>query len=115
MSGAHLLPDACTTCGCHMMRPFEYNCGAVHGDFCLNCGRRIGAEPGRLTEVDLRCERGATPHDHPPSETADRIKAWHDKLNAMSGAELLAWTESKKEMDETTKDRFRKEAARRAR
>jgi hypothetical protein len=58
---------ACPRCGCFMVKHFDCNCGEVHGDYCLNCGRWASLKPNehvKLSEFDTRCEKGAVEHTH---------------------------------------------------
>lgn len=67
---------ACPKCGCHMRQHFDCNCGAVHDDYCLNCGRFVSLpadESIELEVIDVRCAAGRCPHDHPAEERAARI------------------------------------------
>lgn len=53
-------------------------CGAVHDDYCDNCGRWVSlpaTEHATLSEVDAVCEHGRAPHEHPSAEKIARINA----------------------------------------
>lgn len=82
-----LRPTPCPKCGCHMARTFECGCGAVHDDYCVNCGRFVSVPPDRsteLTEVDARCPCGPVQHDHPPEEKSARVQAFYEKIRQRS-------------------------------
>lgn len=72
-----VLGARCPRCGCHVRKHFECNCGEVHDDYCLNCGRwcSLGvAEHVELDQLlDAPCERGAVMHEHPSEEKTTRI------------------------------------------
>ena len=70
---------ACPRCGCHLTRHFTCNCGEVHGDTCLNCGRFTHLGPTEyldLCETDARCSYGPVAHAHSEEEKAARIAAF---------------------------------------
>ena len=72
---------ACPRCGCCMVRYFACNCGAIHGDNCVNCGRSVDAPQGEfldLSQVDMPCTAGVEPHDHSDSEKCARIAAFFE-------------------------------------
>lgn len=84
---ARLSAVACPRCACHMVREFECNCGEVHGDHCVNCGRWVAlqvSEHVELSEIDARCDRGAVEHDHSVEERAERITQFFTRVRAQS-------------------------------
>lgn len=73
-----LLPDPCPRCGCHMAQTFHCNCGAVHSDVCLNCGRYTTLprdEHIEMSEFDLPCKKGTVVHEHPWKEKEAHMNA----------------------------------------
>jgi hypothetical protein len=57
----------------------------VHGDYCANCGRFSSLPPGahtELSEIDVRCERGAEPHDHAGEERAQRVDRFFASISS---------------------------------
>jgi hypothetical protein len=60
LSRVKVATEPCVACGCHLVSTFECNCGAVHGDYCENCGGFLG--------LDMwwsgRCTAGAVEHVH---------------------------------------------------
>ncbi len=73
-----LVDGPCPRCGCHMVRLFDCDCGEVHSDYCVNCGRftSLGAtEHTEMSEYDAPCVKGMMMHDHPSSEQVARIDA----------------------------------------
>lgn len=69
----------CPRCGCHLVSLFECNCGEVHGDYCVNCGRSTSLSPSEhvnLSPVDVRCDAGPVIHEHSEEEKGKRIAAW---------------------------------------
>lgn len=76
-----LANTGCPRCGCYMTHSFDCNCGAVHSDTCVNCGRFTHfdvTEHTQMAEGDIRCPHGAVEHEHPPEEQAARLKAFFD-------------------------------------
>lgn len=75
-----LVRDApCAGCGCYAAKHFECNCGEVHSDYCVNCGRFVDADsPPVLSVHDRRCKHGAVVHDHPWSEKEPYMEAVSD-------------------------------------
>jgi hypothetical protein len=62
-----LVDGPCPRCGCHMVRLFDCDCGEVHSDYCVNCGRftSLGAtEHTEMSEYDAPCVKGLVMHDH---------------------------------------------------
>lgn len=73
MSHAHAFVNTedCPRCGCWMAHKFECNCGAVHANCCLNCGRYTAPSLSRdqyVSEEDKRyctpCTAGPVEHQH---------------------------------------------------
>lgn len=67
--------EDCPRCGCFMAQPFSCNCGAVHGDHCLNCGRYTAPTLKRneyVSEEDKAyvtpCTLGTVEHEHSTKE-----------------------------------------------
>lgn len=63
--------EDCPRCGCWMVHKFECNCGAVHANCCLNCGRYTAPSLSRdqyVSEEDKRyctpCTVGPVEHQH---------------------------------------------------
>jgi len=68
----------CPRCGCFIVKKFECGCGAVHSDYCNNCGRwttLLPTEYAALGDIDARCEAGRVPHEHSSEEKTARIAA----------------------------------------
>lgn len=81
---------ACPRCGCWLKKNFECGCGAVHSDYCVNCGRFTTLPPYQTLELcegfgQARCEKGPVMHNHPPEERAERIKAYFEKVKKERG------------------------------
>lgn len=73
----------CPRCGCYLTRHFACNCGEVHSDYCVNCGRFTSLSPSKsikLSPNDARCEAGPTMHAHPFEEKAQRMAAVHELI-----------------------------------
>ena len=102
----------CAKCGCYAAKHFECNCGEVHGDYCVNCGRFVNAHsPPVLGVHDRRCKHGAVPHDHPWSEKEPYMEAVSDALTQSKTptemtARLKEITESSDEVIEETVREF---------
>jgi hypothetical protein len=67
-----------------MVKHFACGCGAVHADYCVNCGLSVGGTDHKeLSPLDARCEKGAVPHDHPfEKEKGPRMDAYFKGLAA---------------------------------
>jgi len=64
--------EPCPRCGCFVVRHFECNCGQVHADTCINCGRYTFPALARdeyttLSEFDVACTAGPVMHEHTES------------------------------------------------
>jgi hypothetical protein len=80
--------EACPRCGCHLVRAFACNCGAVHSDYCVNCGRFTSLcrmDYVELSELDVPCVEGAVPHVHAPEERAARLRAYMESVRSRAG------------------------------
>jgi hypothetical protein len=65
------------------VRVFACNCGAVHSDYCVNCGRWASLGPQESVELtgwDAVCVLGPVPHDHPWEEKELRMTAVHERI-----------------------------------
>jgi hypothetical protein len=67
----------CPRCGCWIVKSTKCHCGAVHGNYCANCGRwaapalkrtqytELEPMPGKFADlVPKRCLLGRVEHDH---------------------------------------------------
>lgn len=70
--------EDCPRCGCFMAEHFECNCGAMHGDHCLNCGRYTAPTLTRdqyVSEEDKAyvtpCTLGPVEHMHAPVDAEE--------------------------------------------
>jgi hypothetical protein len=80
---AKLLAEPCPRCGCHLAHLFECGCGAVHSDYCCNCGRFTDLPREAHIELgpyDVPCEHGAVAHEHPEKEKLERLNQYLDGL-----------------------------------
>jgi len=80
--------EPCPRCGCWLVNQFTCNCGEVHSDHCVNCGRWTFPHLARdeyteLDETDVACTAGTVLHEHDPAEKAAR------KLDAFFAARAL--------------------------
>lgn len=67
MSDTVLSVVPCPRCECHMVRTFDCTCGAVHDEFCANCGRWTSLPTTHalvLGPIDEVCKEGRTDHQH---------------------------------------------------
>ena len=72
VSRVKVATEPCVACGCHLVSTFECNCGAVHGDYCENCGGFLNMphDPIETENEGLemwwagRCTAGAVDHVH---------------------------------------------------
>jgi hypothetical protein len=80
---AKLLTAPCPRCGCYVAKHFDCNCGAVHDDYCINCGRWVSLPSDQyttLTELDEACEKGAVLHEHSDEEKKHRLDAFYARV-----------------------------------
>jgi len=70
---------ACPRCGCYLTQNFACNCGAMHGDTCVNCGRFTDLGPTEyleMSQADAPCSYGPVAHVHLDEEKGARIDAF---------------------------------------
>lgn len=66
----------CPRCKCHMQAEFKCGCGAMHDNFCRNCGRFCSIADDKAVELsifDAECPVGYAFHNHPLAEKLQRI------------------------------------------
>ena len=72
----------CPRCGCYLIKEFKCNCGAVHDNHCVNCGRWASLPPTEHVELgptDARCDAGPVEHEHSVAEKRARIRRFFEK------------------------------------
>ena len=81
--------EDCPRCSCWMARKFECNCGAIHANCCLNCGRYTAPSLSRdqyVSEEDKQfcapCTAGPVEHAHDAEERAQKVEEFFAEMTA---------------------------------
>ena len=104
-----LSPKSCPRCGCHMRAHFECGCGAVHSDYCTNCGRFTDLPDdayAELSDPDVPCTAGQQIHVHTDEEKVGRLDAHMRRIKKMSYAETREWIMGLRGISEETRRGF---------
>lgn len=93
MAETWLVPKPCPRCGCQLRANFRCGCGRCNDDYCVNCGRFVSLEDDEHVEltppVDVRCSKGAVPHEHSDAEKAERVARWLSEMRVKCPPDTL--------------------------